>query len=92
MRFGDKGDLLAYIGYDIIITIACFFLCRQNPKSVWYVPVICNLMGIISAIVEPEFWISSLWILICGGWVLSLTAAIIGSLKGRSSVKSVPGF
>lgn len=35
MRFGDKGELLAYFAYDIIITIACFFICRQNPKSVW---------------------------------------------------------
>lgn len=88
---GDIGEVLAYITYNIIISIACFFICRQNPKSVWYVPIICNLMGIISALVEPNFWITSLWILICGGWVLSLATAILGSARGISRSKVSAG-
>jgi hypothetical protein len=40
-------------------------------------------MGIIAAIVEPNFWISALWMVICGGWVLSLIGAISGALMGR---------
>ncbi len=74
---------IAYIIYDIFIAIACFFICRHNPKSIWYVPILCNIMGIISAIVEPNFWITSLWIFICGGWILSLIGAISGAMVGR---------
>ena len=79
----NMGELIAYISYDIIIAIACFFICRHNPKSIWYVPIICNTMGIISAIVEPNFWISALWIVMCSGWVLSLIGAFSGALIGR---------
>jgi hypothetical protein len=82
-KLGDNGELIAYICYDIVIAIGCFFICRKNPESIWYVPIICNTMGIISAIVEPSFWITPLWILICSGWVLSLIGAIIGSVLGH---------
>jgi len=82
---------IAYIIYDIIIAIACFFICRHNPKSIWYVPILCNTMGIISAIVEPNFWITSLWIVICGGWVLSLIGAISGTMVGKRSIlRAIP--
>lgn len=83
-KIGENlGEGIAYISYDILIAIACFFICRHNPKSIWYVPIICNAMGIIAAIVEPNFWISALWIVICSGWVLSLIGAISGALMGR---------
>ena len=75
----------AYVIYDIIIAAACFFICRNNPKSIWYVPILCNIMGIISAIVEPNFWITSLWILICSGWLLSVGSAISGAIIGQRS-------
>ena len=82
---------IAYIIYDIIIAIACFFICRHNPKSIWYVPILCNTMGIISAIVEPNFWITSLWIVICGGWVLSLIGASSGAMVGKRSIlRTIP--
>jgi hypothetical protein len=77
------GDSSAYILYDLFIAACCFFIIRQNPKSIWYVPIICNLAGITSAIVEPNFWITSLWMLICGGWVLSIITSIIGARVGR---------
>ena len=79
----DIGELIAYISYGIIIATACFFICRHNPKSIWYAPILCNTMGIISAIVEPNFWITALWIVMCGGWLLSLIGAISGSIIGR---------
>jgi len=83
MRIPENiSEGIAYIIYDIIIVIACFFICRHNPKSIWYVPILCNTGGIISAIVEPTFWITSLWIFICGGWVLSLIGAISGAMVG----------
>lgn len=82
---------IAYISYDVLIAIACFFICRHDPKSIWYVPILCNTMGIISAIVEPNFWITYLWIVICGGWVLSLIGAISGSMVGKHSIlRTIP--
>ncbi|HUU05236.1 MAG TPA: hypothetical protein VMZ49_05065 [Patescibacteria group bacterium] len=81
----DISEIFAYILSGIIIAAACYFICRHNPKSVWYVPIIANIPGIISAIVEPIFWITYLWILICGGWVLSVIAAIIGAKLGQGS-------
>lgn len=82
----DVGGWIAYITYDILIAAACFFICRQNPKSIWYVPILCNMTGIISAIVEPNFWMTSLWMVMCGGWVLSLIAAISGAIVGKNSI------
>jgi len=81
----DISEVIAYILLGIIIAAACYFICRHNPKSVWYVPIIANIPGIIAAIVEPNFWITYLWILICGGWVLSVIAAIIGAKLGQGS-------
>ncbi len=81
----DINEWIAYIIYDIIIAIACFFICRHNPKSIWYVPILCNTAGIIAAIIEPNFWITFLWIVVCGGWVLSLLGAISGAIVGKRS-------
>ena len=85
----DIGDLVFYILYNLIIAGGCFYICWQNPKSVWYVPVLCNIIGIISAIVEPNFWISSLWVVICSGWLLSIISSIAGARSGRKKAISV---
>ena len=77
---------IAYIVFNILVAAACFFICKHNPKSVWYVPIICNAVGILSAIVEPNFWITDLWIFICSGWVLSIIGATIGAVVGHRSV------
>lgn len=82
----DVADLIFYILFDLFIASCCFFIVRQNPKSIWYVPIICNAVGIFSAIAEPNFWISSLWIVICGGWGLSIIASITGYYVGKRSV------
>jgi len=63
----NTAGLLFYILYSFIIACGCFYICRLNSKSIWYVPVLFNIIGIISAIVERNFWISSLWIVICSG-------------------------
>jgi len=78
------GEVIGYISYDIVIVIACFFICKKNPNSIWYVPIICNIVGIIAAFGEENFyWISTLWIIICGGWVLSLIVSIVGARIGK---------
>jgi hypothetical protein len=86
---GKSGEALAYILYDLVITVCCFLIIKQNPGSIWYVPIICNLMGIIPAIVEPNFWISSMWIYVSIGWVLSLIASIAGAWRGKTVSVSV---
>jgi len=84
-------EAIAYILYGLVIAFCCYLIVKQNPRSIWYVPIICNLIGIISAIVEPNFWITSMWILICGGWVLSIIASIIGAQTGRkSTISDIP--
>jgi VIT1/CCC1 family predicted Fe2+/Mn2+ transporter len=46
--------------------------------------VVLMVVGdIMTAIVERNFWISSLWIVICSGWALSIIASIIGARRGR---------
>ena len=91
VKLGYTGDFIAYITSGIIIAIACFFICRKDPKSVWYVPILCNVTGIIAAIVEPNFWITYLWIVICGGWILSLIGAISGAIVGRRVILNKQG-
>jgi hypothetical protein len=86
---GVKEEVSEGIGYIIcavVIVAACFFICKNNPSSVWYVPVLCNIGGIFSAFVEPTFWTTSMWIFICIGWILSLIGAIIGAIVGRNSI------
>lgn len=85
----DIGEVIAYLIYGIIIAIACFFICRNNPNSIWYAPILCNIMGIIAAFVEPNFWITPLWILFSVGWLLSLMGAIGGAMVGRRSLLKV---
>ena len=80
---GEIGEAIPYILYDIFIACCCYFIVKQNPRSIWYVPIICNVLGIISAIVEPNFWITPMWIPICSGWVLSIIASIIGARAGK---------
>jgi hypothetical protein len=77
------GEGIAYILYGAAIAVACYFICRYNPKSVWYVPIIANISGILSAIVEPNFWITDLWIFMGIGWVLSIIGAIVGKIVGQ---------
>jgi hypothetical protein len=38
--------------------------------------------------VEPNFWKTLMWIPICGGWVLSIIASIIGARVGRRAADS----
>ena len=79
-------DIIVLILYILIIAVACFYIVRKNPKSIWFVPLICNaygIVGIVYAIVDTTFWKESYGIILCFGLVLSITASIIGSRIGR---------
>ena len=79
----EMDQVITYVIFDILIVVGCYFIVKRNPKSIWYVPLICNAIGIIMAIVEPTFWMTSLWMPICGGWVLSIIASFLGRWVGR---------
>lgn len=81
----DVAGAIPYVIFDVLIAVGCFFIIKLNPKSIWYVLLICNAIGIIAAFIEPTFWKTSLWILICVGWVLSLVASILGARAGRQA-------
>jgi hypothetical protein len=75
------AEALVYIIWGIVNAVCCLFIVRQNPKSVWYVPLIINVIFIIPAIVEPMKL--SDWIGIGGILVLSFIGSIIGAKMGR---------
>ena len=80
---GNSIELVFMILGNFIIAGGCFYICRQNHKSFFYVPLLCNLTMIISAIVEPSFWKGFLWIISCSGWVLSIITSLIGARIGK---------
>jgi hypothetical protein len=82
----DVADAVPYILFDGLIAVGCFYIVKWNPKSIWYVPLICNAVGIMAAIIEPTFWHTALWMFICGGWVVSIIASIFGARVGRKSL------
>ena len=79
----DIAGAIPYIIFDILIAVGCYYIVKWNPKSIWYVPLICNVVGIIAAIVEPTFWRTSLWMLYIGGWLLSIVASYLGARAGK---------
>jgi len=84
----DIAGAIPYIIFDVLIAVGCFYIVKWNPRSIWYIPLICNAVGIIAAIIEPTFWKTSLWMLICGGWVLSLVASITGARMEKRATDS----
>lgn len=82
-------EVIANILYIILIAIACFYICKAHPESVWYTPIICNILAFVSLLVfiftdlntisELIFWLSS--------FVVSAVGAIIGSKIGRKKIK-----
>ena len=82
MPFYKTGNM-AYDIFDLLTVVGCFFIAKENPRSFWYIPVICNAPFIVSAVVKPEVWSSLLWIPIVSGFGVSFLASVIGALVGR---------
>ena len=79
----DRVGYIAYILNDLVIALGCFFIIKANPKSLWYVPFICNAISIVAAFAEPNFWHTPLWIPNCAGWVLTIIVAIVAWRIGK---------
>ncbi len=75
---GKISEVLTFSIYVVINVICCFLIVRQNPKSIWYVPLIINAVLIIAVFGEINFRRPSIWIPVCSGFVLSIIASIIG--------------
>lgn len=82
----DLSASIIYILMGLFNVTCCFFIVRQNPRTIWYVPILCNAVGIFSATGEPNFWISSMWVIFCGGWVLSVITSVWGYYSGNKSL------
>ena len=80
---GDRGELILNMVLFLFVAIACFLICFIYPRSFWYVPILSNLITIISAVVEP-IQLTPDWYYIMAGWGLSLIAALIGAKMSRS--------
>lgn len=77
------GETVGYLVYTVIIIAGSYWICRKNPGSVWYVPILANVFGIVAAIGEENFyWMSSLMIILSSGFILSILASIIGYRSG----------
>jgi len=74
--------------FVIILTIACFAICRAYPKSVWYTPFLCNALIVSSILFGIPIWTGSLmvWIILGIGVALSVAAAIVGARIGRERI------
>jgi hypothetical protein len=83
---GPVGEAVPYILYDLIIAAGCFSIVRRNPSSIWYIPLLCNVLGILAAFMESKFWTTNLWIPYIGGWVLSVLVSLIGAWVGKRDV------
>lgn len=87
-------EIVYFIVFLIIVPIACFFICRSHPKSVWYTPLICNAIGIIGlisftvgTIVAPDYGTTSTeWIIVVSSIAISVIGAIVGAKIGRRKI------
>ena len=75
------------VAYGAFIVAGCFFIGRYNPKSLWYGPILCNAMSIISFITRPNARAG--WMYICGIFIISIIAAISGAKVGKRSTVTV---
>jgi len=80
------GEVMGYYVWGLLNATCCFFIVRQNPKSIWYVPLILNAYFILPVILEQNELKD--WIFYCGTFVLSIITSIIGAGIGKKTSKS----
>ena len=83
----NESDLFGYLAYTlhILVTVlGCFYIIMINPRSIWYVPFICNATSLIAAFVEPNFWRTPMWIPNIIGWAVTIIVTFIAWKIGRA--------
>jgi len=76
-------EIGAVIIYVVFLTVACFFICKTHPKSIWYTPLICNALVIFLVILDRDIWVR---IILISMIVLSVAGAIVGAKIGRGKI------
>jgi hypothetical protein len=77
------------IAYYIVIAVSCFVIVKNNPRSFWFVPLVCNALTVFGSIADPTVLKDSRLIFVfVTAWVLSIIASIIGALVGRRKIIS----
>ena len=78
-----ETGLICYLISDVIIAFGCFFIVKSNPKSIWYVPLICNVILIIPSFIEPNFY-NNWMVMICASLAFSIVVSIIAAQLAKS--------
>ncbi|HEY3370497.1 MAG TPA: hypothetical protein VGK10_06595 [Prolixibacteraceae bacterium] len=71
--------------FGLVNALCCFFLVRHSPLSIWYVPLLLNVFGIVVLVMEPDYMRSALWLPVCGGSLLCIIASIAGAVMGNKT-------
>ncbi len=74
---------LIYIVWSLILVTASFLICILHPRSVWLVPILCNVLVLLPAACDNSFWTTSFGIIIGTGVLLSFIMAHLGAMIGR---------
>jgi hypothetical protein len=80
-------DNMRYMIWASLTVITCFFLCWNDPKSFWYVPLLCNILVPLAAITDETFWTTPLGLIMFIGLCLSFIAGFIGAKIGKRRVR-----
>lgn len=78
--------LIESVAILFLATTPCFFICKRNPESVWYVPLIVNLAVLtICGIMLTGTWsLTAKIILLITSMLLATYLSILGAKKGRT--------
>ena len=85
------GNNPRYMIWAALTAISCFFICWNDPKSYWYVPLLCNILAGLAAVFDDTFWTTPFWIIMLVGLVLSFIAAFLGARVGQRTAGKETG-
>jgi len=82
------GNFIAYLCTGIAVSAMCFLICKTYPGSIWYTPVICNIITLWAGLGNyyyegSPFFNEALPFGI--GWILSVIASIWGTFIGKTN-------
>ncbi len=75
------GNFIAYLCTGVTVAFMCFLICKAHTESVWYVPILCNVITLWSGfgnyLAGSPFFNELLPFGI--GWILSIIATLLGT-------------
>jgi hypothetical protein len=77
------GNHPRYMIWGGLTAISCFFISWNDPRSFWYVPLLCNVLVLLPAIFDDSFWTTPFWIIMLSGLGLSFITAFLGAKVGQ---------